>query len=92
MYVIFVCILLILVILFWDTIKIMLKTMTNSNLENGYLWFFCLLFMNIIMISFIIGFYYYKISQKGNIGANGDNGYSGIAGNACNITIPCYKH
>jgi hypothetical protein len=44
------------------------------------------------MISFIIGFYYYKISQKGSIGANGDNGYSGIAGNACNITIPCYKH
>lgn len=69
----------------------MLKTMTNSNLENGYLWFFCLLAMNIIIILFIIGFYYYKLRQVGNNGVNGVIGYPGIDGDVCNITIPCYQ-
>ena len=91
MYIVFICILLVLVILFWDAINIMLKTMSNSNLENGYLWFFCLLAMNILIISFIVGFYYYKSTQLGNNGVNGAIGYPGIDGNVCNITIPCYK-
>lgn len=91
MYIIFISILLVTVIFFWDTINIMLKTMTSSNLENGYLWFFCLLIMNLILVSFIVGFYYYKSTQVGNNGATGSIGYTGIDGDVCNITIPCYQ-
>jgi hypothetical protein len=69
----------------------MFKVMTISNLESGYLWFFCLLIINIIIISFIIGFYYYKTNQVGKIGATGLVGYPGINGDICNITVPCYK-
>lgn len=89
MYIVFICVLVILVIIFWDTINIMLKTMANSNLENGYLWFFCLLAMNITIILFIVGFYYYKANQVGNNGATGSIGYPGIDGDVCDIKISC---
>lgn len=91
MYIVITCIFLILVLLFWDTIKVMLKTMTSSNLENGYLWFFCLLGINIIVIAFIFGFYYYKINQEGKKGPDGVNGFPGLEGEPCSIDTPCYK-
>jgi hypothetical protein len=91
MYIVITSIFLILALLFWDTIKIMLKTMSSSNIENGYLWFFCLLGINVIVIAFIYGFYYYKINQEGKRGLNGVNGFPGIEGEACSIDTPCYK-
>ena len=92
MYIIIIAIALILVLLFWETIKIMLTSMTNSNLENGYLWFFCLLAINLIICIFIIWFYYYKINQPGKHGSNGIIGNTGLPGNICNINDRCYQN
>ena len=91
MYIVITCIFLILAFFFWDTIKIMLATMTSSNLENGYLWFFCLVGINIIVVSFIYGFYYYKINQEGKRGPDGKIGFSGIQGDTGAIVVPCYN-
>jgi len=64
--------------------------MTNSSLDNGYLWFFCLLGINAIIITFIIWFYNYKINEPGNTGIDGSTGNTGLPGNICNIDTPCY--
>ncbi len=69
----------------------MLSVVASGNIEKGYLWFFCLLGINIIVVSFIYGFYYYKINQEGKRGPDGANGYTGIEGDACSITTPCYN-
>jgi len=82
---------LILVLLFWETIKIMLTTMTNSSLDNGYLWFFCLLGINLIIVIFIIWFYHNKIKEPGKNGSDGSPGYTGLPGDGCNINTPCYS-
>jgi drug/metabolite transporter (DMT)-like permease len=89
MYVVITAIILILGLLFWDTIKIMLTTMTNNSLDNGYLWFFCLLGINAIIITFILWFYHYKINEPGNTGIDGSTGNTGLPGNICNIDTPC---
>ena len=89
MYVIIISILIVLVILFWSTIKVMLKTMTSSNLENGYLWFFSLLIINIFVISILVGFYKYKKNQKGNQGTIGAAGFSGQQGDECFFENKC---
>lgn len=65
--------------------------MTNSNLENGYLWFFCLIIINIIIITFIIGFYNYITSQPGIVGSIGETGFPGLEGDGGSLVIPCYK-
>jgi hypothetical protein len=70
---------------------VMIRTMTSNTLENGYLWFFCLLTINIIIVVFITWFYYYKINQPGNTGNIGENGFPGIDGDICTMTIPCYS-
>ena len=89
MYIIVIAVFIILILLFWDAIKIMIKTMSTGNLDNGYLWFFCLLSINVIIISFIIGFYYYKLNIIGEQGENGNKGYTGIEGDLCSINTPC---
>ena len=97
MYVLITALFLILILLFWDTLKILFKTMNtetlnNGNIKNGYVWFYCLLGINIIIVSFIIWFYYYKMNDVGIKGIDGIKGYNGIEGDICNINVPClYK-
>ena len=89
MYVIITAIFIVLVLLFWDAIASMVKTITIDSIHNGYLWFFCLLSINIIIISFIIGFYYYKLNIIGGKGETGDKGFNGYDGDMCSINSPC---
>jgi hypothetical protein len=63
--------------------------MTSSNLENGYLWFFSLLIINLIVIAILVGFYYYKKNQKGNPGLQGPPGFPGQQGNECYFSDNC---
>jgi hypothetical protein len=91
MYIIIIAIILILGLLFWDTIKIMLTIITTNSLDNGYLWFFSLLGINTIIIIFIIWFYHYKLNEQGKIGIDGSSGNTGLPGDICNIDTPCYQ-
>ena len=89
MYIIVTAIFIVLILLFWDVLKTMIQTMTTGKLDNGYLWFYCLLSINIIIILFIIGFYYYKLNGIGEKGDNGDKGFNGKDGDECIIGVPC---
>ena len=89
MYIIITTIFIILIVLFWDTLIILLKTLNSKNLNNGYVWFGCLLAINVIIISFIIGFYYHKKNSVGKSGSDGIKGFSGVDGEQCNFALPC---
>ena len=89
MYIIIFSIFLILVLLFWSTIQTAVKTMSTSNLQNGYLWFFSLLVINIIVISVILGYYYYLTSKSGTTGLPGVPGFPGQSGDECLFTNSC---
>lgn len=88
MYVIVISIFLVLIILFWDTIMTLVKTMSEPSLQNGYLWFFSLLLINVIVISIIIGYYYHLTNQTGAAGIPGLAGFPGQQGEQCYFTNP----
>lgn len=92
MYVIIITIVLLLILIFWDTFKIMLSTMSPENTglqKNGYLWFICLSLINLIIVGFIIWFYHYKINQIGPDGIIGMQGNKGLEGEKCIFNVPC---
>jgi len=79
---------LVIIILFWETIITLVKTISNSNLQNGYLWFFSLLIINVILISIILGYYYYLTNNSGAVGVPGQTGFPGQPGDQCYFTNP----
>jgi hypothetical protein len=89
MYIVIFAIFLILILLFWSTIQTAVKTMSSSNLQNGYVWFFSLLIINVIVISIILGYYYYLTSKPGNLGLPGESGFPGQEGDECIFTNSC---
>ena len=53
-------------------------TIPGTNLfvnVKGFAWFFALFIINIVIMGFIIGFYYYK--KNNSYGPPGDSGYPG---------------
>lgn len=91
MFIIILSIFVIVIFLFWDTIKLILKTLNNSSLENGYLWFAILLIINTIIIIFLIAYYYYKSNQSGDDGIPGKSGFVGLEGDISYIPVECSK-
>ncbi len=88
MFVIVIAVFLVIIILFWETIMNLVKTMSNSSLQNGYLWFFSLVIINIILISIILGYYYYVTTNPGDAGIPGPTGLPGQPGAQCYFTNP----
>jgi hypothetical protein len=88
MYVIVISVFLVIIIFFWETIMTLVKTMSNSNLQNGYLWFSSLLIINILIISIIVGYYYHLTNQTGVAGLPGAPGFPGQQGEQCYFTNP----
>jgi hypothetical protein len=88
MLIIIVAIFLVIIILFWETIMTLVKTMSNSSLQNGYLWFFSLFIINLILISIILGYYYYLSITPGMLGIPGNTGFAGKPGDQCYFTNP----
>jgi len=62
--------------------------MTDSSLQNGYLWFFSLLIINLLLVSITVGYYYYLNNQTGTDGLPGDAGFTGQEGDQCMFTTP----
>lgn len=65
----------------WNLVKSVHPTTPGilSLVNNkGYAWFFGLLFLNLALTAFIIGYYYYK-TQVG-VGPAGPRGYPGLEG------------
>ena len=93
MFIILTVILILTVIYFWNNILTLLKILKTGNLDSttGYIWFFTLLIINIIIITFIYGFYYYKTNQTGKDGSSGSVGYPGQQGESGFLNIPCYS-
>lgn len=61
-------------------IKPTVNTLTNSSAYSayGFTWFISLFLINIIILIFIIGFYYYK--KHYSLGPSGPRGFSGQQG------------
>ena len=88
MYVIVISMFIVIIILFWETIMTLVKTMSNSSLQNGYAWFFSLLVINVILISIILGYYYHLTTHPGTEGLPGPTGFPGQPGEQCYFTNP----
>lgn len=61
----------------------------SSKLNSGYLWFISLLILNVTILAFIIGFYYYKINTPGKSGISGEFGIPGESGDDGFATVSC---
>ena len=86
MYLIYATAIILIIILFGNTIFTMIKTYTlhpNASFQYGSPWFIGLLLINIFVLIFIYAFYYYKLNTVGNIGSTGDRGFSGQSGDSC---------
>jgi hypothetical protein len=59
-------------------------TISNKYLA-GQKWFISLLLVNIVLLIFTIGYYYYKKDDTGYKGADGYAGLSGDSGEGCQI-------
>lgn len=89
MYIIFGTVIVLLIFLFGSTLLSMIKNyVTNSSptVKIGNVWFVGLLLINVIIIIFICGFYYYKSNEIGQHGLTGDKGFAGYEGETCIIT------
>jgi hypothetical protein len=59
---------------------------SSAYSASGFTWFISLVLINIIVLTFIIGFYYYK--TKYSVGPPGPRGYTGEQGpNAPNCEV-----
>ena len=59
-------------------------TVSNKYLA-GQKWFISLLLVNLVIISFVIGYYYYKKDEIGYKGIDGYDGLPGDPGENCQI-------
>jgi hypothetical protein len=89
MYIVIISIFIVLILFFWSSIQILVKTMTNSSLQNGYMWFLSLLIINVIIIVFIYGYYFYQSNQPGKSGIPGMVGLTGYEGDQCYFSDSC---
>lgn len=94
MFIIFASLIVIIIILFWQTIYSVITTYASnsSKLANtmvGNLWFICLLIINLSIMIFIYIFYYYKSTIKGKIGLDGKKGFEGEPGDPCYMKNNC---
>lgn len=88
MWLIFVVALILVVVFFGNTMMTVIKTFFSNQkptLQIGNIWFIGLLVVNIIIIAFIYGFYYYKINTNGTQGYTGEPGFTGRDGEECII-------
>ena len=83
MYIIFGTIIIIIIVLFGNTLVKIFKTyatQSNPGSQVGNLWFVSLLLINIFIIGFIYSYYYYKLGLAGNLGPTGGVGLNGQNG------------
>jgi len=90
MYIIIASFLIVIFIFFWQTIYTVISSYASNSLKSsnsiiGNMWFICLLIINLCLIIFIYGFYYYKVNTPGNTGNYGDKGFDGERGEPCYI-------
>lgn len=92
MYIIITTLIILIIFYFAETIVSMItkiSTKSTSGQQIGTMWFVGLLIVNIAVIGFIYGFYYYKLSIPGNKGAAGLRGFPGIPGDDCKMEGGC---
>ena len=82
-----------LVVLFyyWDAIKGMLQFFNTTQTPAFSLinpWFLSLLFINLIVLTFQVWFYYSKVNSNGQQGSPGIVGFPGYEGSPC--TVACW--
>jgi hypothetical protein len=92
MFIIFGTIIILLIIFFWHTIYLTISSLTsnaNNYIYTGNLWFVSLLIINLILITFILAFYYYKSNLQGKQGPSGNKGFTGLDGSGCVFSSGC---
>ena len=88
--IIYLSIIILIFVLFWQTIYTLVTSQINNIVKDnkniiGNIWFICLVIINISIISFIYIFNYYKLEEKGPQGFDGEKGFDGIIGEPCSI-------
>ena len=97
MNVFYITLLVCLVVLFWQSLYIIIKayasnSLTSKNMYIGNIWFISLLIINIAIIIFIYLFYKHKISNIGLVGIDGPRGLPGEDGDVCMIKAQCNNY
>lgn len=89
MWLIYMSILFVLIIYFWDAIKMMINNVLSSKTDNGLIWFITLTIINIMLFVFIYVFTYLKQNESGPVGVAGLRGFPGYSGEECKIKPEC---
>ena len=92
MYIILGTILIIIIAYFWETIYKMVTSFAANanNIEySGNIWFVSLLFINLLLVAFIVSFYYIKSHTKGPQGETGEKGLPGPTAEGCKFDDGC---
>lgn len=88
MLIILLAIIVIIIVYFFETIVLVFNKFKNGSNSSsiGNMWFVALLIVNLLIISFIYGFYNYVSNNKGIQGLPGSAGFPGKEGAGCVIT------
>jgi hypothetical protein len=89
MWLVYLSILFVIALYFWDSIKMIINNVAGTKMDNGIIWFITLTIINIVLLIFIYLFTYLKINEPGPVGISGLNGFPGQKGNGCKIKPEC---
>jgi hypothetical protein len=89
MWLIYLSILFVIALYFWDSIKMMINNVVATKMDNGMTWFITLVIINIVLLIFIYIFTNQKINEPGPVGLGGLKGFPGQEGDGCKIKPEC---
>jgi hypothetical protein len=89
MWLVYLSILFVIALYFWDSIKMMINNVLATKMDNGMIWFITLVIINIVLLIFIYIFTYLKTNEPGPVGVGGLKGFPGQEGDGCKIKPEC---
>jgi len=89
MWLIYLSILFVIGLYFFESIKMMISNVVSTKMNTGFIWFITLVIINIVLLIFIYLFTYLKTNEPGPVGVGGLKGFPGQEGDGCKIKPEC---
>jgi hypothetical protein len=89
MWLVYLSILFVIGLYFFESIKMMISNVVSTKMNTGFIWFITLVIINIVLLIFIYLFTYLKTNEPGPVGVGGLKGFPGQEGDGCKIKPEC---